>query len=61
MSDGKFIQRAVKHPGAVTRKAEQEGLTVHEWALKHRGDEGRTGKQARLALTLERLHQRRSK
>ena len=59
MSDDRWIQSAVKHPGAATRKAEAEGLTVHEWALAHRHDKGKTGEQARLALTLERAAARR--
>lgn len=54
VSDGEWISGAVKHPGAVTRKAQQEGVTVHEWALRHRHDAGKAGQQARLALTLER-------
>lgn len=55
----KWIGEAVEHPGAVTQAAEAEGLTVHEWALRHRRDPGRRGEQARLALTLERLHHHR--
>ena len=53
--NGKFIRKAVKHPGAATRKAKAEGLTVPEWARKHRHDKGKTGRQARLALTLEKI------
>jgi hypothetical protein len=55
----KWIQGAVEHPGAATRKAAAEGLTVHEWASRHRHDKGRTGEQARLALTLERVARNR--
>lgn len=61
MSSGEWIQGAVKHPGAATRKAAAEGLTVHEWAVKHKGDPGKTGQQARLALTLEREAGKRRK
>ena len=49
----KWIGKAVKHPGAATRKAQAEGLTVHEWAVRHKGDGGQTGRQARFALELE--------
>lgn len=50
-----FIQGAIRHPGAATAAAKAEGLTVHEWAVKHEHDPGTIGKQARLALTLEKL------
>lgn len=53
----KFIQHAIKHKGAATAKAKAEGLPVHEWANKHKGDAGITGKQARLALTLHEISQ----
>lgn len=48
-----FIQTAVKHPGAATAAAKAEGLSVHDWAVKHQHDPGTTGRRARLALTLE--------
>lgn len=60
MARKKWIQKATaEHKGAATRKAKAEGLTVHEWALKHRHDKGRTGREARLALTLEKIGRRR--
>jgi hypothetical protein len=51
-----FIQSAVKHPGAATAAAKAEGLSVHDWAVKHQHDKNVTGQRARLALTLERMH-----
>lgn len=53
----KWIQHAIKHKGAATKKAAREGLPVHEWAQKHHEDQGVTGKQARLALTLHQISQ----
>lgn len=53
MAGGNFIKGAIKHPGASTAAAKAEGLSVHEWALKHQKDPGTSGKRARLALTLE--------
>lgn len=49
----RWIQGAVKHPGAATAAAKAEGLSVPEWANKHKGDPGVTGQRARLALTFE--------
>ena len=40
----------VKHPGAATRKAKAEGLSLSAWEQKHKNDPGQTGKQARFPL-----------
>jgi hypothetical protein len=40
----------VKHPGAATRKAKREGLSLSAWEQKHKNDPGQTGKQARFPL-----------
>lgn len=40
----------VKRPGAATAKAKAEGLSVQEWAQKHKGDKGLTGEQARFIV-----------
>lgn len=53
---GNFIQGAIKHPGAATVAAKAEGLSVHDWAVKHQHDPGTVGSRARLALTLEGMH-----
>ena len=53
----KWIQHAIKHKGAATRKAQAEGLPVQEWAQNHAGDDGITGEQARLATTLHNIGQ----
>lgn len=57
----KWIQKAIKRPGALTRKAKAAGMSVYEFALKHRNDPGTTGRQARLYFTLRKLAKRRKK
>ena len=48
----KWIAKAIKHPGARTKKANAAGESPMQYAEKHKGDKGTTGKQARLAITL---------
>lgn len=50
-----FISTAIKRPGALRRKAKAAGESTMAYASEHKGDKGRTGKQARLALTLRKL------
>ena len=38
--------------GQFRKKAEAAGESTHEFAEDHKGDSGKTGKQARLAITL---------
>lgn len=66
-SKRKFMQRAVKRPGAFRAKAKRAGMSTHAYAEKERHASGRLGKEARLALTFEkyrpgkkRKHHRRS-
>lgn len=54
----KWIRGAIKRPGAFTRKAKAAGMTVQAYARKMRHAAGRTGKQARLALTLKKISRR---
>lgn len=51
-----WIKGAVKHPGALRKKAKAAGETTREFAAKHEHDGGKTGDQARLALTLMGMH-----
>ncbi len=56
MADEKrWIQGAVKHPGAFTAKAKAAGKGVQEYAREKRHAGGKLGRQARLALTLKHL------
>lgn len=48
----RWIQGAIKHPGAATAAASREGVSVGEWAEEHKHDSGTAGKRARLAITL---------
>ena len=52
----KWIQKAIKHPGALTKKAQSAGMSTSAFAKKHAHDSGTTGKQARLAQTLGKMH-----
>lgn len=51
----------VKHPGAATRKAKAEGLSLSKWEQKHKNDPGRTGKQARFPLIASKWHHGKKK
>lgn len=50
-----WIKGAIKHKGALTRKARAAGMGVMAFARKMKGAKGTTGKQARLAITLRGL------
>ena len=54
----KFIAGAIRHPGALTKKAKAAGESPMAFAAEHKGDKGTTGKQARLALTLRKMHKK---
>jgi len=55
----KWISKAIKRPGAFTRKARAAGMGVQAYARKMRHAAGRTGRQARLAITLKKISRRR--
>jgi hypothetical protein len=40
----------VKRPGAATRAAKREGMSLSKWEQKHKNDPGRIGKEARFPL-----------
>lgn len=50
-----WMQGAVKHPGALTRKAKAAHMGTQAYAHKHAHDSGTTGKQARLAITFSKF------
>jgi len=56
MAKRKWIQGAVKHPGASTAAAKREGLSLTDWIQKHKHDSGKAGKRARLAETFRKMH-----
>ena len=51
----KWIQKAVKHPGAFTKKAQAAGKSVAAFAKEKEHAPGTLGKQARLAKTLSKV------
>ncbi|NDB59899.1 hypothetical protein EB001_15845 [bacterium] len=57
--DKNWIQGAIKHPGAFTKKAEERGMSVKEFAAKVTANpdeyDKTTVKQANLAKTLSKL------
>lgn len=54
----KFIAKAIKHPGALTKSAEAAGMSPMAFAEKHKHDSGKTGQRARFALTLRHLRKK---
>ena len=46
----------VKRPGAATRAAKREGISLHAWEEKHKHDKGRKGRQARFPLIAASWH-----
>ncbi len=55
----KWIAGAIKRPGALTKKAKAAGMSPMAYAKSKKGAGGRTGKQARLAMTLSRFNKSR--
>jgi hypothetical protein len=51
-----WIEHAIKHHGALKKKAESVGESTKSFAEKHQSDDGVTGHQARLAITLMNMH-----
>lgn len=56
MAKKKWIQGAIKHPGALTAKAKAAGKTVQEYCQEAHG--GVTEKQCNLAKTLGKMHKK---
>jgi uncharacterized Zn finger protein (UPF0148 family) len=51
-----WIQAAIKHPDALRKAAKKAHMSTSEYEKKHMHDSGTTGKRARLAMTLKKLH-----
>ncbi len=56
MAKKKWIEKAIKHPGAEKRAAKKAGESTHEYMEKHKDAPGNAGKRARLGLELEGMH-----
>jgi len=52
-----WIAGAIKHPGAMTAAAKREGVSNSSYEQEHKGDSGKAGQRARLALSLKGLQQ----
>ena len=50
-----WIAGAIKHPGALTKSAHKAGESPMAFAAEHKHASGKTGKRARLALSLQAL------
>lgn len=50
-----WIAGAIRHKGALTRKANKAHMGVATFARAHVHDKGTTGRQARLAVTLRKI------
>lgn len=53
---GKWISGAIHRPGAATAAAKREGVSMSTWIKEHEHDSGTSGKRARLAKTLRKMH-----
>jgi hypothetical protein len=54
-SGKKWMQKAVKRPGALSAKAKRVGMSVQTYAQKHKHDSGVTGEEARFAVTAKKV------
>jgi len=54
----KWIQGAIKHPGAEKRAAARAGKSTHEYMEEHKHDSGTAGRRARLGLALSKMNKK---
>lgn len=59
MAKKKWIQKAVKHPGAMTEAAKREGVSNSEYIAEHKHDSGKAGQRARFADTMRGMREKR--
>lgn len=52
----KFIQSAIKHPGALTKAAKKSHMSNSKYEEEHKHDSGKAGQRARFALILKHMH-----
>lgn len=55
MADKKWIQGAVKHPGAMTAAAKREGVSNSQYIQEHKHEGGKAGQRARFAAVMKGL------
>ncbi len=56
-----WIQGAIKHPGALTAKANAAGMSPMQFAAQNEHAKGQTGRQARFAMILQMLRKKKKK
>lgn len=56
-----WMSGAVKHPGALRRKAKAAGKSTMEFAREHAQDPGAMGEESRLAETFAKYRPKRKK
>jgi len=61
MAKKHWIKAAIKHPGAMTAAAKNEGVSNSEYISEHKHDSGKAGHRARLADTLKGMHHKHKK
>lgn len=59
MPKKRWIKGAIKRPGAFRAKAKRAGMSTMAYARKMKGAKGRTGRQARLVLTLGKMRRKK--
>lgn len=55
MAREQWIKGSVKRPGALGRRAKTAGISIAEYAQKHRHNSGLAGQQSRWYLNVRRL------
>ncbi len=55
-NEANWIQKAIKHPGAMTAAAKKEGVSNSKYEEEHKHDSGKAGARARLALNLKKMN-----
>ncbi len=55
-NEANWIQKAIKHPGSMTKAAKKEGVSNSEYEEEHKHDSGKAGERARLALNLKKMN-----
>lgn len=53
MAKKRWLQTAIKHPGAEKKAAAAAGMSTHGYMEKHEHDSEKSGDRARLGLRLE--------
>ena len=52
------VKKSIQRPGALTKAAKAAGMSVAEYAQKHKGDKGLKGQQARFYFVLQKIRKK---